>query len=283
MRIQDKATNVLKRTAHVIQSQVNSSPTAAAEVAEPVWFKVVAQRPPTQNLILKAHNLEKYKQIALEENAESLEINPKTGYYATRARAGSSSYKRRSTNPRHLFTPQSITFFEDRIRSLFYSQHPWELARPKLVIETDGKDRSRQDWSRMDQLSKKLDGESVVQRTLYLLKNDPDFKINLTETTRDEEWIGAYEKARLEFTRLRIREETRIQVAMEEAGMFGAVFGKTDIEKGIEKEQEYIEKWRKEAIEETKVLNARRAAPGAGSEPEESDALDTPEEPETTA
>lgn len=248
MKIQDKATNVLQRAAHLLRAQKTSSMRAAAEVSEPSWFRVLAQHPPTQNLAQKAHNLEKYKEINHIESIRSEEINPRTGYYTTRT-----SHKR-SSSTRHLFIPQSIKYFEDSIRSLFFEQHPWELARPKLVIETDGKDSSRTNWARIDQLSKKLDGESVVQRTLYLLKNDPKFK-------NSDSWLPAYEKARLEYYRLRIRQDTRTQVAMEEATMFGAVFGKSEIEKGYEKEQEYINKWEKEATEATKVKMARTAAP----------------------
>lgn len=252
MKIQDKATNVLQRTSHIIRAQQTSSFRARLEVAEPVWFRVVAQNPPTQNLAYKAHNLKYYKDKSLEDSVRSEEINSETGFYSTRL--GS----RPTSKTQHLFTPHKIEYFEDNIRTLFYQQHPWELARPKLVVETDGKDSQRQDWSRLDQLSKRLDGESVVQHTLYLLKNDPEFK-------NSESWLPAYEKARAKYYRLRIREDTRTQVAIEEANLFGAVFGKTEIEKGYDVEEKYIKKWRKEAIEETKIKSARNAAPGAGN------------------
>lgn len=45
------------------------------------------------------------------------------------------------------------------IRTKFYKEHPWELARPKVVVEEDGADYVRQDWSRMEQVGKPLDGE----------------------------------------------------------------------------------------------------------------------------
>lgn len=249
MKIQDKATSVLQRTAHLLRAQKSSSYRAATEVAEPVWFRVVAQNPPTQNFAHKAHNLEKYQARALREQAPSLEPSPASGLYATR------TFNKRSSTPRHLFIPHSIDYFEDKIRALFYEQHPWELARPKLVVETDGKDASRVDWSRLDQTAKKLDGESVVQRTLHLLNTVPKYK-------DADSWLPAYDHARLEYYRLRIRHDTRTQVAMEEASMFGAVFGKSELERGFEKEQHYIDKWSKEAIEETKIKMARMAVPG---------------------
>ena len=45
------------------------------------------------------------------------------------------------------------------IRTKFYKEHPWELARPKVVVEEDGADYVRQDWSKMEQIGKPLDGE----------------------------------------------------------------------------------------------------------------------------
>lgn len=252
MKIQDKATNVLQHTSQLLRAQQSSSFRASLEVAEPAWFRVVAQNPPTQNLAYKAHNLDVYKEQNSIESVRSEEIDPKSGFYTTRAP------RKLSTKTQHLFAHRQIEYFEDNIRSLFYQQHPWELARPKLVIETDGKDSSRLDWSRLDQKSKRLDGESVVQHALYLLKNDPEFK-------NSESWLPAYEKARLKYYRLRIREDTRVQVAIEEAGLFSAVFGKSEIDKGYDVEEKYIKKWREEAIEETKIKAARTATPGANA------------------
>ena len=48
---------------------------------------------------------------------------------------------------------------EDQLRQQFFGDHPWELARPRIVLEDDGKDYARFDWSKMLQKNKKLDGE----------------------------------------------------------------------------------------------------------------------------
>jgi small subunit ribosomal protein S23 len=45
------------------------------------------------------------------------------------------------------------------IRSRFYREHPWELARPRIVTEDDGADYVREDWSSIEQFAKPLDGE----------------------------------------------------------------------------------------------------------------------------
>lgn len=50
--------------------------------------------------------------------------------------------------PRNLFRPTSIVHPEDQLRQDFFRDHPWELARPKLVLELDGKDARYRDWSK---------------------------------------------------------------------------------------------------------------------------------------
>ena len=160
-----------------------------------------------------------------------------------------------------MYRPKQIRYFEDKIRSLFYNQHPWELARPKLLIENDGDDAARQDWRHMDQFSKKLDGESVVRRTMYLIENDDRYT--------KSNWIQAYDQARLEFYRLRMREESEIQVASEEAVMFGSSFGQSYIEHGIEQEQKVIDKWVLDATKASAEKKARMVnTMGSGAEEE---------------
>jgi small subunit ribosomal protein S23 len=47
------------------------------------------------------------------------------------------------------------------LRKKFYKEHPWELARPRVAVEEDGADYVRQDWSKMPQVGKPLDGERL--------------------------------------------------------------------------------------------------------------------------
>lgn len=58
-----------------------------------------------------------------------------------------------------MFKPQTIEYEEDQLRREFYSDHPWELARPRIVLENDGRDSQRCDWSRIQQLGRPLNGE----------------------------------------------------------------------------------------------------------------------------
>ena len=45
------------------------------------------------------------------------------------------------------------------LRKEFFKDHPWELARPRLIIEDDGKDSQTTDWAQIQQKQKALTGE----------------------------------------------------------------------------------------------------------------------------
>lgn len=78
--------------------------------------------------------------------------------------------KSRKTPPKNLYRPTKIEHPEDRLRKQFYSDHPWELARPKLLMEIDGKDARYWDWSKgLRQPGMKLSGERYI--TPCLKKN----------------------------------------------------------------------------------------------------------------
>lgn len=65
----------------------------------------------------------------------------------------------KSKKPSRIFQPVEIRYEEDQLRKEFFRDHPWELARPRVVLENDGKDYSRVDWSQLEQTGKHLDGE----------------------------------------------------------------------------------------------------------------------------
>jgi small subunit ribosomal protein S23 len=67
--------------------------------------------------------------------------------------------KRRIRKPSKMFMPQPITYEEDKLRKEFYSDHPWELARPRIILEQDGKDGQKCDWSKIQQPGRQLNAE----------------------------------------------------------------------------------------------------------------------------
>ena len=46
-----------------------------------------------------------------------------------------------------MFKPLRLSYEEDRLRWEYFNDHPWELARPRVVLENDGRDREKWDWS----------------------------------------------------------------------------------------------------------------------------------------
>lgn len=148
-----------------------------------------------------------------------------------------------------LFQPHRIQYEEDALRKEFFKDHPWELARPRLVIENDGKDSQKTDWSRIEQPEKALSGESVVQRQLWLQHNVP----NITSAQ-------AYDQARKEFYHLRLQEDVERRVAKEEAMSTGAYFGKSTLDIGMELEDKEYERWKEWATKEITLATQKQAA-----------------------
>jgi small subunit ribosomal protein S23 len=65
--------------------------------------------------------------------------------------------------PGNLFKPGRIVYPEDKLRKEFYKDHPWELARPRMIMELDGKDWRYLDWSKgLRQRGMALSGERFV-------------------------------------------------------------------------------------------------------------------------
>ncbi len=68
--------------------------------------------------------------------------------------------RRAARKPHGLFRPTHMAYPEDELRADFFRDHPWELARPKLVLELDGTDARDRDWSTgITQPGMRLSGE----------------------------------------------------------------------------------------------------------------------------
>jgi small subunit ribosomal protein S23 len=66
---------------------------------------------------------------------------------------------KRAKKPSRMFQPLPIRYPEDKLRSDFFGDHPWELARPRVIVENSGNDAKGYDWSKIVQPGKQLDGE----------------------------------------------------------------------------------------------------------------------------
>ncbi|KAM0330957.1 hypothetical protein ACHAQA_003914 [Verticillium albo-atrum] len=187
-------------------------------VQAPPWFKALKSIPPTETVT-------RTRAVVLQASSS------------------------KSRKPRNMFKPQQITYEEDELRTTFFKDHPWELARPRVVLELDGKDWQRCDWSRgLRQPGLAISGESVVQRQLWLMHN--------TGLPRDQ----AYDSARKEFYALRQEEEVEKRVAREEARYVGAYFGKNKLEISQDLEDKEYEAWKQWAQSEVLQLEQERSA-----------------------
>lgn len=105
---------------------------------QPAWFATVGNIPPAQILV------------------RTLPVD----------QTNSRARRRHTKKPSRMFAPQRIMYDEDRLRRDFFEDHPWELARPRVVLENDGKDAQRYDWSNIRQPGKALDGERFAAKVL---------------------------------------------------------------------------------------------------------------------
>ncbi|PWI73511.1 hypothetical protein PCL_08787 [Purpureocillium lilacinum] len=199
-----------------VAQELNHQVLPGHSVAQPPWFQVMNSVPPAETLV---RNVTPRHRVP----------NPK------------------STRPKKLYRPQGIAYLEDALRTGFYKDHPWELARPRVVLELDGKDHQHCDWSKgLRQPGVPLSGECVVQRQLWLMQNEKMSKRR------------AYDAARHEFYRLRQAEEIEKRVAIEEARHVGAYFGKSRLDVGMQLEDQEFENWKIWAGKETANREARQ-------------------------
>ncbi|KAJ3569553.1 hypothetical protein NPX13_g6040 [Xylaria arbuscula] len=189
------------------------------KVQKPIWYNVIESIPPSETVT---------RPFPPQHKAP----NPKT------------------RKPSRLFQPQKLVYEEDGLRSQFYRDHPWELARPRVIVEMDGRDAERYDWSKgLRQPGMPLCGESVVQRQLWMMHNVEGMT---TEKT--------YDIVRKEFYTLRHEEDVERRIAKEEAMKMGAYFGKNSMQVSMELEDQQYENWRKWAGKQISSVQAEQDA-----------------------
>lgn len=228
----------------------------------PAWLGVIADIPPAQVFTRQQpvqHPLTKIRAKAISPSSDpDAQLPPRKTFEITTIKPTRSKKK-----ASQIFQPVPIRYEEDELRKQFYNDHPWELARPRVVLETNGDNASLHDYSRNVRApNAPLNGESVVQRQLYLLHNVPD----ISESQ-------AYDIARKEFYAHRLREDIERRVAAEEAEAVGADFGKSLNQRSIETEDRMVEDWEKwsrqivmENIEKNAAFTGQPLASGVQSE-----------------
>lgn len=72
-------------------------------------------------------------------------------------------HRTKARKPSKLFKPQNITYPEDSLRKTFFTDHPWELARPRMVLEDSGADYRDSQWDSIRQDGGHLSGEKLIK------------------------------------------------------------------------------------------------------------------------
>lgn len=124
----------------------------------PCWIDIMETIPPSSVLVRnlpQQHPLTRERMKTLPGKTE-----PRTVIETRPTR------RTKSKKPSRMFQPVKMEFEEDQLRREFYRDHPWELARPRVVLESDGKDHMRYNWESLQQNRKRVDGE----RYLFTLK-----------------------------------------------------------------------------------------------------------------
>jgi small subunit ribosomal protein S23 len=196
----------------------------------------------------------------------------------------------KSHSSRHQkFKPVRITYPEDALRQEFFSDHPWELARPKVVLEDSGNDHKGYDWGELEQEGKRVDGErygyalsreimkgmdvtnkhrnSVIQRQRHLMQHGLPTQDGHPSPKLSKH--HAYDIARSEFYAHRHLQDMERRIAVEEAKHTGAYFmpGPNAIAEPLEDAQ--FEKWKMWAASRVAGIKNQRMAGYSGSEVEE--------------
>jgi len=132
------------------------------------------------------------------------------------------------------------------------------------------------DWSNIRQIGRPLDGESVVQRQMWLMENEKTVGADGKEISMSKS--QAYDKARREFYAERLQEDIERRVAKEEAEATGAYFCKSMLEVGMELEDKVYEEWKAWAIKDFEDQELKRAAQytGISSTPESTQSQEDP-------
>lgn len=120
----------------------------------PCWVDIVADIPPAQVLIRN----QSQQHPIIRERVKTISGKPQPQIMIE----PQPSCQSKSKKTNRMFQPSRIRYEEDQLRKEFFRDHPWELARPRVVLENDGKDHGRYDWSKLQQRGKRLDGERSV-------------------------------------------------------------------------------------------------------------------------
>lgn len=141
----------------------------------PVWYPATTLSPPSPTLIRQRDHSGAKLDAQLPFEAKAEQAREKEAQQAREKEAAASGTPlpdtttadlsshnvpvRSSRSNKHLRfkteRPRKIVYPEDRLRRRFYEDHPWELRRPRCLIESTG-DGTQRDWSSLLQKGRSI-------------------------------------------------------------------------------------------------------------------------------
>lgn len=119
----------------------------------PQWVDVVRDIPPSEALVRNPTPQHQLVRQRLKTHPDS--SKPQVVFEVQ-------DKGRKPKKASRMFRPVQLKYEEDELRQEFFRDHPWELARPRVILETTGKDFENCDWSRLRQPGRRVDGERCV-------------------------------------------------------------------------------------------------------------------------
>ncbi|KIS71239.1 mitochondrial 37S ribosomal protein mS23 [Mycosarcoma maydis] len=225
----------------------------------PAWFEAVNNHPP---VTLPARH-------PVSRPDEDLPVRLRASSQTSLANAGPSSasadgaapatHGRDTTNSKKKsrtltpkLTPKPIVYEEDRIRQQFFRDHPWEAYRPKTLVEMSeqvgGETRVHGDPKRLRSYGRNPSVEDFVACTLAAHRQGG---LSLSQ---------AYHNTLSSYHGLKAEHEHATRYAILEAKYYGADLGKTETQRGFEKEEKALASWAAWAAGGTAGVDGANAA-----------------------
>ncbi|KAN0060635.1 mitochondrial ribosomal small subunit component [Thecaphora frezii] len=161
-----------------------------------------------------------------------------------------SKKKVRALGPK--LAPKPILYDEDKLRQQFFRDHPWEAYRPKTLVEMSDKIGSEPRFSgdpkRLRSYGHNPSVEDFIACTLAAHRQGG---LSLSQ---------AYHNTLSSFYAIKAEQEHARRYAILEAKYYGANLGRSETQRGFEKEEKALESWAAWASGDLQAANAPEAA-----------------------
>ncbi|SNX82526.1 related to RSM25 - mitochondrial ribosomal protein, small subunit [Melanopsichium pennsylvanicum] len=208
----------------------------------PAWFEAVNNHPPV--IVPARHpvqrpdeDLPRRLRSTTQTRLSKVGSSSKTSVNSQQQQWGrdptNSKKKSRTLTPK--LTPKPIVYDEDKVRQQFFRDHPWEAYRPKTLVEMSAQvgdeTRVHGDPKRLRSYGRNPSVEDLIVCTLAAHRQGG---LSLSQ---------AYHNTLSSYHGLKAEHEHATRYATLEANYYGADLGKTETQRGFEKEDKALESW----------------------------------------